>query len=409
MRLPRRLVQLRTLAFYFLIPAISAATPLLVYPAVTTRFGAGGFASIVIAQSIGGAGGVVAELGWSVLGPQRIARGTAEQRRDLYQSALATKGLAVLIVAPLAAASTALVVQDHHFASALLAFGSTSIALSPSWFLIGSNRPLTILWTEGVPRTLLLAASAGGIALGGPLVLYGAATLASVVLTVLLVSKSMDQPLFPSRTAFKAGRAVIREHLPVTFGRVVSVVYTSLPIAIVGLVNPSAVASFGAVERLTRMSLSVLSGVPSRLQSWVGVAGGVERTRRSRRSILINLALGVLSAVGFALLAPFVASIVFAGRIDISFELSAIASCIILAVCTSRGYGLSLVAEGRASWIAAANIGAAIVGLVTIFTLAGSFGARGALVGEIAAEAAGLLVQCFILHNWRRHLGRRPR
>jgi O-antigen/teichoic acid export membrane protein len=397
--------QIRTLAFYLLIPGLSAVTPLLVYPALTFRYGREGFASVAIAQSIGYAGSVVAELGWGVLGPQRVARADRSRRAELYASALATKSVACVVVVPVAVVATVLIVDDHQLAAALLCAATVTMCLSPSWFLVGANRPLTILWTEGLPRTGLLAAAAGAIALGGPLELYGAATVVAVLLTQVMVSRAAGQRVLPARSGLASGRVVLREQLPLTFGRMVSVVYTSLPIAITGLVNPAAVPAFAAVERLMRMALSILGGVPSRLQSWVGVATGAERTLRSRRSLLINLLLGVVAALGFFLLAPPVAHLVFAGKIAVSFQLSALSATVLLAICVSRGYGLSLVAEGRATWIAAANVGAAVVGTAAVFVLADRIGAPGAVLGELVAEVVGLLIQASILyagHRWIR-------
>jgi O-antigen/teichoic acid export membrane protein len=395
--------QIRTLFFYFLIPGISAVTPLLVYPALTFRFGEEGFASVAIAQSLGSAGAVIAELGWGVIGPQRIARADRAGRTRLYGSALATKGLAVLIIAPLAGLAASLIVSDHQVAAAILASATVTMALSPSWYLVGANRPLTILYTEGIPRTVLLIGAAIAIAVGAPLELYGIATFLAVACTLFLVWGAVGERPLPTGQDFREGGHVIREQLPLTFGRMISVIYTSLPVAIVGIVYPSAVPVFGAVERLMRMALNILSGVPSRLQSWIGVVHGEVRIRRSRQSILINLALGLVSAVGFALLAPLVAKFVFAGQIDIPLEISALSASVLLAICASRGFGLSLVAEGRSNWIAAANVAGAIVGVATVFTLASAFGAAGAILGELSAEVAGLLVQAIILfygHRW---------
>lgn len=402
----RRLTQLRTLLFYFLIPGISAVTPLLVYPALTARFGETGFASVAIAQSLGSAGSVIAELGWGVIGPQRIARAAPGNRSRLYGSSLATKGIAVAIVAPLAGLAAALITTDHRFAAALLAFATVTMALSPSWYLVGANRPLTILYTEGLPRTVLLASAALGIAFGAPLELYGVATMLAVVITLLLVWRATGERAYPERRDFAGGRSVIREQLPLTFGRMISVIYTALPVAIVGIVHPSAVPVFGAVERLMRMSLNVLGGVPSRLQSWIGVVHGEERIRRSRRSLLINIVFGLVAAVGFGLLAPWVATIVFAGEIDIPFEISALSATVLFTICASRGFGLSLVAEGRSNWIAAANVAGALVGISTVFALAGPWGAAGGIVGELAAEIAGLLVQAGILFFGGRWMAR---
>jgi O-antigen/teichoic acid export membrane protein len=400
--------QARTLLLYFLIPGISAVTPLLVYPALTSRYGAAGFAAVAIAQSLGYAGSVIAELGWGVLGPQRVARADGANRESLYQSAIATKSIAIAIIAPLAAIAAFVIAIDFKPAAALLAFATVTMASSPSWYLVGANRPLTILWTEALPRMLLLSSAAFAIVLGAPLEVYGIITLLAVMVTLVLASRATRHRLIPGRAAFSRGGAVIRAQLPLTFGRTISVIYTSLPVAIVGIVNPPSVALFGAIERLMRMALSILGGVPSRLQSWIGVAHGQERVTRSRRSLLVNLALGVVCGMGFALVAPWVASIVFVGEIPIPFEIAALSGCVLASICVSRGFGLSLVAEGKANWIAAANVAAAIVGLATIFALAGALGAAGAILSELLAELAGLIVQAIILFFGYLWIGKNP-
>lgn len=393
----RRFKQLRTVLLYLLIPGLGAVTPLLVYPALTSTYGPQGFASVAIAQAIGLAGATICELGWSVLGPQRIASADQVRRSDLYESALATKGLACIVGAPIAAFATSLIVTEHHAASALLAAASLLTCLSPSWFLVGANRPVAILVFESLPRLLLMALVAGLLLMGAPLSVYAVATFVAVVITQIAVSVRFKLRLLPSRNAFATGGSVIRAQLPLTSGRIVSVVYTTLPVAIVGVVNPAAVPVFAAIDRLMRMSLAILGGIPSRLQSWVGAVTGPDRRRRSRQSLLMNTALGFVAACGFAVLAPPVADIVFSGTIHLPIEVSALGASILLAICASRGFGLSLVAEGKANWIALANVGAAVVGVVATFLLARALGAPGAQLAGLSAELVGIAIQASCL------------
>lgn len=400
----RRLRQATNLLLYLLIPGLGAATPLLVYPALTARYGSEGFAAVAVAQSLGLAGATICELGWSVLGPQRVARAQAAERASLYQSALATKLIATIVGAPIAAVVAAAIATDYKPAAAFLAAASVATCLSPSWFLVGANRPLAILAFEGIPRLIIMAGVAGLLLVGAPLVVYGIGTLLAVIFTQIAVSLRFGQRLVPRFSVFVEGRSIIRQQLPLTGGRAVSVVYTSLPIAIVGIVNPSAVAVFAAVDRLMRMALAILGGVPSRLQSWVGSAPEDGRVKRSRQSLLMNTALGAIAGIGFAVLVPFVAGLVFSGTIDIVWEVAVLGGAILFAICTSRGFGLSLVAEGRANWIALANVFAAIAGVATTFALAGPLGAPGAQLGGLCAEVVGIAVQAACLF-W----ARRPR
>jgi hypothetical protein len=182
----------------------------------------------------------------------------------------------------------------------------------------------------------------------------------------------------------------------------VSVLYTSLPVTIVALVAPSATASFAAIDRLMRMASALLGAIPTRLQSWVGSDESTDHCR-SRQALLMNVLLGLFSGIAFAILAPAVARYVFSGVVDLGFDLTALAGTVLFAICASRGFGLSLVAEGKANWIAVANIGAAVVGVTSIYFLAGRWGTDGALIGELTAELVGLGIQAIILfagHRW---------
>ena len=68
---------------YVLVPAMGALIPLLAVPVVTGTFGATAFAALAIGQSVGAAAAVVVDLGWSLNGPQAVARSGPGARRRL--------------------------------------------------------------------------------------------------------------------------------------------------------------------------------------------------------------------------------------------------------------------------------------------------------------------------------------
>jgi O-antigen/teichoic acid export membrane protein len=393
----RRLRQLRTLSLYFAIPALNAATPLIVLPALTLMYGAPGLASIAIGQSLGASAAVIAELGWGVLGPQLVARADAKLRSELYASALATKLSAVVVMTPIAFVAAYLLTPEHKLAAGCIAVGFSVVALSPTWYLVGLNRPLAILLVEALPRLILLTICALVILSGGPLELYGLFLVGAAAATWVLATFATKQNMWPSVSAFVGGPSVIRRQLPLTGGRVISVLYTSLPVTIVAIVSPNSTATFAALDRLVRMAGGLLGGVPSRLQSWIGAGQGDDRVQRSRRSLVFNSIFGLLAGCGFTVSAPLVAQLVFSGVVELSAEISILGGSVVFAICASRGFGLSLVAEGLANWIALANVAAAIVGVVSVYSLTHLLGAEGAVMGNLAAEFVGLLVQAVIL------------
>ena len=62
-------------------PALSAVTPLIAIPAITSTAGARGWEAYALGLSIGSAACVIIELGWPLTGPQRVA---AEPRVAAY-------------------------------------------------------------------------------------------------------------------------------------------------------------------------------------------------------------------------------------------------------------------------------------------------------------------------------------
>jgi O-antigen/teichoic acid export membrane protein len=403
----RRLRQIRTLLLYIAIPALSAVTPLVVLPALTSAHGASGLAATGIGQSLGASAAVIAELGWSVLGPQMIAKADPARRRALYQSAFATRLTALAIMMPLSVVAAYSLAAEEKMASAMLAFAFSLAALSPSWYLIGSNRPLLILSVEAVPRLVLSAAAAVALSWGAPLAVYGFLLAVAAVLTWLLAARVAQQRLWPRLSDFRDGRRVIARQLPLTGGRMISVLYTSLPVSIVAVVAPNSTATYAAIDRLTRMGSALLGSVPTRLQSWVGSDPKSGGMTRSRKSLMMNSALGLVAGIGFTIVAPFVATYVFSGVVELDLRITALGGALICAICTSRGLGLSLVAEGKANWISLANLGAAVTGVTCVYLLAGTWGAEGALVGGIAAEVVGVASQLVILLLGNRWIRRR--
>lgn len=394
--------RVRSLLLFLVIPGLSAASPLLLYPAVVSQHGSSGFASLAVAQSVGTAAGVISELGWNVVGPQQVAGTTSVERERLYRASIASRLCACAPAAMLAAVVTYSIVADETLAAALIAAGMTFAALSPSWYLTGLNKPGVILLADTLPRVTLTASAALLVSIDVPLVVIAAIAPLTAIVGFVVVSRVAGASWRPRRADFAEAPSLMRRHIPLVLGRGVSVMYTSLLTALVGFVATSAVPLYAATDRILRMGLNVLSGVPSRMQSWVGAVTGSARRHRSRQSLVANITLGAFAGPVFILVAPWVAGWLFLDQIPITPLAAILGGCTAFMVCVSRGLGLSLVAEQRANSIAAANIGAAVVGVLCVLVLVPTMGAYGALLAALSAESAGVLVQSLVL------LRRRP-
>lgn len=384
--------QVTSLALFVVIPGAASVAPLLVIPAITAHFGAAGWASVAVGLSIGVAASVIADLGWGIVGPQRIARDPA-RRRVTFDLALASRLAAVGCLAPVVAAATLALVQDHAAAAVLLSLGVLAGSLSPSWFFTGLGRPGAILVCETLPRVVCSLLSAVVISLGGPLEVYGVGMILAALICAVAASRHPDVRLLPSRAAVRAIPETLRAQGVLLAGRGVTTIYKSLPVVLIGLVNPGAVAVFAALDRPLRMALTVLTAVPNRLQSWIGVDDRSVAARRSRRSLAANALLGVISGGAFALGMPVVARYLFSGVVAVEGAVAVLGGLLIAVICASRGVGLSLVAADRADDTTRASIAAAVVAILSIPLGAHLGGVEGAVAGLIAAEVVGIAVQ----------------
>ncbi|WP_143546119.1 MULTISPECIES: hypothetical protein [unclassified Rhodococcus (in: high G+C Gram-positive bacteria)] len=252
--------------------------------------------------------------------------------------------------------------------------------------------------TEGIPRLILVGASAAFIFLGFGLGWYGIALMTSVASTLFFCG-------FFGRMGFanwSSNLVHIRSQSQIVVGRLISGSFTSFAPALLGVAAPGSVPVFSAVDRLMRMSLNILSGIPSRLQSWLGAAQGDDLRNRSSASIRLNAALGLFAGFGFAVVSPSLAQLIFSGTIVFGYGLSCISGFLLFLICTSRGLGLSMVASGRANHITVSIVLSSVIGVPLLVVLAITLGPAGALLGQIAAELVGIGVQGVILmRKWR--------
>jgi len=405
----RPLAQARHLALFVLAPLVTAVAPVLVVPAVTSSSGAAGWAAVSVALAIGGAGQVVAELGWSLDQVQTVARSDAGTRRRLWDDSLGAKLVAAVVVAPVCAGAAALVSADHAVAAALIAAGTVLTgAASPAWFFVGAGRPGAALVSDSLPRVVLLLAAAGALVAGADLVVYGLALLVAPVASTATAAALGRLPVLPSSRACRQAPALIRRRATILRGRAVSTVYTMLPAAVLGVVAPGAVAAFSGADRPMRMGFAVLGALPARLQSWLGSAPAHDRPRRVRLAIVLNAAAGGAAAVAFVLVMPVVGPLLLSGTVEFPPLLVPAAALLLFVMSISRGAALGLVSVLEAPRITTAVTAAAAVGLPALVVGGVTGGAVGAALALVLAEAVGAGVQLWSLRRALRSAPPRP-
>lgn len=399
---PAAASSVRRTAAFLAVPALGALAPFLALPAITAHFRASGWAAVAAGQSWGMALSIVVELGWALVGPQRVARLPLPQARRVLVVASRTKWLVVLPIAAIAAVVAAMTAPASPTIAALSAVGSAATGLTCVWYFIGRNRPLAILLTDTAPRVAAVVASAFLIDIGFGLWCYPVIglllpSLASPPLGVIMAGASSSTVRAFGRRAGGPRRlvAVIWGQRAAVSGRGISAVYIGLPVALVGWFAPAAVAVFAAAERLMRMGLNLLSAIPNSMQAWVGAGTDLRmRIARARRAMVINAALGAVAGAVFVTLAPPVSRLVFSGVATIPTSVAVVNAGVCFLVCTSRATGgIGLVVLHRIRIIAISAAAGAVVGVPAIILLGRAYGAIGGVTGELLAESVVLIVQ----------------
>lgn len=399
----------RLLLGFALIPLMNAVVPLLALPAVTSSYGKPAWEAIAVGQSIGAGVASVAELGWGLIGPQRVARQSARVVAGFASLSLSSR---VLVLSPLSligALVSALVVDQDRLLGALTALGASTLALSLAWVFVGLGQPWQVLSTETGVRLAAALLTVTLLETGASPLVYPAVGLVLPGLVApalgLLVLRRRSLGRIPRFTASQAVRALLLQRAA-TGTRAASAVYIALPVAIVGVVSPSSAAVFGAGERLLRFALSGLAAVPAIFQKWIGSPKTfIQRRSRAVTAIGVNALIGLVSGLAFFALAPLFSEFLLSGVATITTGQAALLGCLVAIVVTSRATGgLALVAVGDVKALARSAVIGACAGLPAIALLAYFFGVKGAILGELFAESMVLGYQAFVLGN---HLRRR--
>ena len=382
---------------FVVVPMLSIASPLLAIPAITSQYGAAGWSAVAVGQSVGASVAVILELGWGLTGPQRVARQSRRNRQQTLAMSICTK-LAVLT--PLVAlASSVSFGLSHTFRweAAAVAAGATAYGLNSSWYFIGIGSSVKLLLCDAVPRLFFVTLSAVLIFAGGELALYPlVGILLPIVVSAFLVIRTEELQVSHLRgmTSRRLTR-VLNSQATALGGRALSAIYMSLPIALVSLVAPGAVAVFSAIERLQRIYLQVLAAAPNIMQKWVGQSVGSRRkSSRAKKSVFYSAILGVVAGLGFTVVAPTMADVIFASTVTIPLEYAALSGVLIFVVSVSRASGsIALVAFGRIHTIFVSAVAGVAVGVPSILLGARLLGPPGALIGEVLAEVVVLTIQ----------------
>lgn len=384
------------------LPFLSLIAPFVLLPIIARVGGVEGWAAINVGQSVGAFASVFCGLGWSLVGPSKVASLDERGRRTLYRDGLVTRAVVAALVCPAAAAAGALLSAPRYGALAGLTAVALAISgLSPTWYSVGIGRPALIARYEILPRFISILLAAVLLLATGDLIVYPLClilgTIGGICAYSVRVARILEVGFSGSVAAltrmFREGLAALTV--------AVAGAYSTTPVAIVSLsAEVKAVATFASADKLYRVALYSVQALGNVFQGWVAESTTESTSsarllgRRMRISLLSHSVLGLVGGTLFALLGPLVSERLFGEAVVASPSVCVLYGVAFLSVSVNTSTGRHiLVPLGRTGEVFMSTIIGAVLGVVAMFALAAVYGAVGGAAGFAASEVAVCVAQ----------------
>ena len=304
----------RRLVGFLAIPAIAAASPLIVLPFVSRNAGPAGWASAIAGESVGTLAAIAIGYGWASIGPAMVSvAGEDTRRARIYRDSIAVRLLLAMVVLPaLAVVCWFVASPGFEWLSVLMGTQGALIALSFTWYCAGVGDPRTIIVFDAVPRLIATVVAAGAIAATGVVELYPmAGILVTLGGTTLFTWRLLRRNPGPWPTAREIP-GLMRKGAPVALNDAALSGYSSLPAPLVNVTSPPvAAAGFASAEKMLKLGQFLPMTLANAFQSWVAETDGAGRRRRILLALAVLIAGGLAGWAGLAFLGPWVSTVLF--------------------------------------------------------------------------------------------------
>ncbi|WP_341577870.1 hypothetical protein [Microbacterium schleiferi] len=383
---------------FLAIPAIAAASPLIVLPFVSRNAGPAGWASAIAGESVGTLAAIAIGYGWASIGPAMVSvAGEDSRRARIYRDSIVVRLLLAVIVLPVLAVVCWFVASPgFEWLSVLMGTQGALIALSFTWYCAGVGDPRTIIVFDAVPRLVATVAAAGAIAATGIVELYPiAGILVTLGGTTLFTWRLLRRNPGPWPTAREIP-GLMRKGAPVALNDAALSGYSSLPAPLVNVTSPPiAAAGFASAEKMLKLGQFLPMTLANAFQSWVAETDGVGRRRRILLAMAALITGGLAGWAGLAVLGPWASTVLFgeeaSSSIGILFTMGLVFAFFSFRTGLTR---LVLFPAGLATPVMRATLIATALGTPLMIGLGLAWGPIGAAIGYAVTEgmAAALLI-----------------
>ncbi len=402
--------RMNLLAGYALNTFLLGASGLVLIPALIFASGPLGWSFVAIGQSFGIIAAVFIGYGWALTGPATIAGMDIRLQVSEFRRSIIARCLIGIPSVAVGLLLLWLAFPDSLSVSAVSLLATALSGLSSNWFYVALARPYALLCTETLPRTVATVTASTLLYLGSDvltaLVLQCCGMVFSVLCALLFTAalrRSADG-LLPEGNDSLGVVAIgesLREQSNGMLSSLVSVVYMSAPIMIVGFLAPAALPAFALADKIQKQFMSAVAPVVSVAQGWVPTGvGKPEVVRRSQKAFVGAGLLSIAACLGTGLVGPPLWTLLAGGQIEVNPALILSLSALCGAILWERLIGRACLVPlgGSGALVIASSVGS-LVGVLSVVVLVSRLGASGGLIGVLV----GLLITTGLeILSWRK-------
>lgn len=395
---------IKNLGAFGIAPVIISLASILSVPVTLHVLGDKVWLSIAVGQTAGELTRLVTIWGWNSTGLSHVASMSVEDRTHYYLRSVPVR-LALLAMATVALFGVSFIVpvisQSAFF---LMAMAGGVLGLAGSWVFVGAREPGKLLMFDSLPRALgiLLATGlvllfpivevfAGTIIVGnlvaavGPWIYHLKLKDALGISTTRLTIKEIVQEIRNGFTGFLIGFVMSAR--------------MSLPVLLAPTLLPEAATTVALADKIMRWGNTAMTPVMQFVQTGIPRGQGTLSQKIIKGTKTVFL-LSIFVATVSTAVAYYGADIMSAGKIPLSFAISALVGLVLgLVFATTVTGNTSLVLLGRTGTVAKYSLLALAILLISIFPAAALYGAVGLMAAYVSSELAILILQLKLLNK----------
>lgn len=402
-RTPTNLV--RRLGGFAVSLAFSTVVSLTSIPFIIVNLGTKAWGELAVAMAAAAIFGILVAFGWGTVGAAMTAGTPVTERPLLYGNSLVSRSWLFLFAAIPLVLTVGFISSIDPVAAGIAALAYLLPFLGASWYFVGQSKPWRLFAFDVLPQGL---GTVAGVIATSFLPEVWVFVTCQLVFNLIAVAGSAVvilrfDPTDPLMPALGLGQAMRR--LKSQWHGVIAAGTGSInsngPIIAVTLLAPAMQPVYALADKLFRYGVAGFGPVLQVIQGWIPEAGPEHLNGRVQKAAKLAPLVGFGGGAAMALLLPWAAGLLSAGRLSVGFSLSIPFGIIFGGVIIAQIIGLAcLIPIGKGKELAKSTAIGAGLNIVLMIVLGITFGGTGVAWAVAAGELVIAGYQMLVLRRY---------